>query len=202
LPLRLCAARARSLCRRAELSPPFLSHGVARVASTQCTTIKGGHPLRLVCTSVVSASDKPSPPYSPLFSTTSSVLSHLTPPLSPYAGPRASPEPRAAPQPEGPAPSPSLSSGAVDGAGELCLSVVHPPRFDSAPGTVSGRCAEVHGYFPWAVQSPAITGSASVAHCAPYGHRRGLSTASASVHAMPGGTPSLGSSVVCSLAVR
>jgi hypothetical protein len=39
----------------------------ARVAPTQCTTIKGGHPLRLICTSAVSASGKPSPPHSPLF---------------------------------------------------------------------------------------------------------------------------------------
>jgi hypothetical protein len=104
--------------------------------------------LHPVCTSVVSASGKPSSSRSPLFSTTSSVPSHLTPPLSPYAGPRAPPGPIAAPQPEGPAPSPSLSSGVVDRASELRLSVVHPPRFDSAPGTMSGRCTEVHGCFP------------------------------------------------------
>jgi hypothetical protein len=103
------------------------------------------HPVR---TSVVSASGKPSPSRSPIFSTTSSVPSHLTPPLSPYAGPRAPPGPIAAPQPEGPAPSPLLSSGVVDSASELRLSVVHPPRFDSAPGTMSGRCTEVHGCFP------------------------------------------------------
>jgi hypothetical protein len=36
---------ARSLCHHAELSPPFLSSGVARVTSTQCTTIKGGPPV-------------------------------------------------------------------------------------------------------------------------------------------------------------
>jgi hypothetical protein len=74
---------------------------------------------------------------------TLSVSSHLTPPLSPCVGSRASPEPRAAPRPEGSAPSPSLSSGAIDRAGELRLSVVRPPRFYSAPGIVSGRCAEV-----------------------------------------------------------
>jgi hypothetical protein len=103
----------------------------------------------LVCTSAVSASGKPSPSRSPLFSANSLVPSHLTPHLSPYAGPRASPKPRAAPRPEGPAPSPPLSSDAVDRAGELCLSIVRPPRFDSALGTVSGRCTEVHGCFPW-----------------------------------------------------
>jgi hypothetical protein len=82
-------------------------------------------------------------------SATSSVLSHLTPPLSPCVGSRASPDLRAAPRPEGPAPSPPLSSGAIDCVGELRLSVVHPPRFDLASGTVLGRCAEVHGCFPW-----------------------------------------------------
>jgi hypothetical protein len=80
---------------------------------------------------------------------TLSVSSHLTPPLSPCAGPRASTEPRAAPRPEGPAPSPQLTFGVVDHAGELRLFVVHPPRFDSAFGTVSGKCTEVHGCFPW-----------------------------------------------------
>jgi hypothetical protein len=148
-PFCRCATRARSLCHRAEPPPHFLSHGTACIASTQCTAIKGGHPLRLVRTRVVSASGKPSPSHSPLFSTTSLVPSHLTSPLSPYAGPRASPEPRAARQPEGPAPSPPLSSDAVDHAGELRLFVIHPPRFDSAPGTVSGRCTEVYGCFPW-----------------------------------------------------
>jgi hypothetical protein len=29
---------------------------------------------------------------------------------------------------------------------ELRRSVVCPPRFDSVPGTMSGRCAEVHGF--------------------------------------------------------
>jgi hypothetical protein len=114
----------------------------------QCTTIKG-HPLRLVRISIVSASGKPSPSHSPLFFATSSVISHLTPPLSSCAGSRASPEPRAPPQPEGPAPSSLLSSNADDHVGELRLSVVCPPHFDSALGTVSGRCVEVHECFPW-----------------------------------------------------
>jgi hypothetical protein len=109
----------------------------------------GGHPLHLVRTNTVSASGKMSPWRSPLFSTTSSVPSYLTPPLSPYVGPRASPEPRATPRPEGPAPSLTLSSGAVDCAGELRLSVARPPYFNSVPRTVSGRCTEVHGCFPW-----------------------------------------------------
>jgi hypothetical protein len=66
-------------CYRAEPSPPFLSPGAARVASTQCMTKIGGHPLRLVRTSVVSTFGKPSPPCAPLFPATSSVLSHLSP---------------------------------------------------------------------------------------------------------------------------
>jgi hypothetical protein len=54
LPLCLCATRASLLYHRAEPSPPFLSHGAARVASMQCTAIKGGQPLRLIHTSAVS----------------------------------------------------------------------------------------------------------------------------------------------------
>jgi hypothetical protein len=115
----------------------------------QCMAIKGGHPLHLVRTSAVFAPVKPSPSCLPLFSFTSSVQSHLTPPLSPFTGPRALPEPKAAPRPEGPAPSPPLSYDAIDHVGEIRLSVVRPPRFNSAPGTVSGRCIELHGCFPW-----------------------------------------------------
>jgi hypothetical protein len=153
LSLRLNAVRACSLYHRTEPSPPFLSLSAARVTSTQCTVIKGGHPLHLVLTSTVSASGKPSLQLSPLFFATSPMPSHLTPPLSPYAGPRASPEPRAAPRPKGPAPSPPLSFGAIDRTGELRLSIVHPPRFDSEPGTMSGRCTEVHGCFLWTSSS-------------------------------------------------
>jgi hypothetical protein len=80
---------------------------------------------------------------------TLSVPNHLTPPFSLCAGSRTSPEPRATPRLEGPAPSPPLSSDAINRAGELCLSVIRPPRFDSLLGTVSVRCAEVHGCFPW-----------------------------------------------------
>jgi hypothetical protein len=99
-------------------------------------------------------------------STTSSVPSHLTPPLSPCVGPRALPEPKAAPQPKGLAPSPPLSSGAIDCAGEVRLSVVCPPRYNSAPGTMSGRCTRGPqmlpvDMFPRAVQSPAVAGSAT-----------------------------------------
>jgi hypothetical protein len=191
--------------RRAEPLPPSLSPDAAHVASTQCTTIKGGHPLRLVRTSIVSASGKPSPPHSPLFSTTSSVISHLTPPLSSCVGPRASPEPRAAPQPEGPTPSPLLSSSADDHVGELRLSVVRPPRFDSAPGTVSGRCAEVHECFPWTSSHGSSSHRPSLVVPrraeAPCGPRRGLSMASASGLTVPGGAPSLGSLAVCSLVI-
>jgi hypothetical protein len=146
-----CASALREYARSVAASSHHLpsSLGAAHVASTQCTAIKRGHPLHLVYTSVVSAFGKPSPPRSPLFSTTSSVLSHLTPPRSQYAGHRASPEHTVAPRPEGPAPSPPLSSSTVDRTGELCLSVVRPPRFDSPLGIVSGRCAEVHGCFLW-----------------------------------------------------
>jgi hypothetical protein len=205
LPLCLCTVQARSLYRRAEPSPPVLSHGTARVASTQSTAIKGGHPLRLVRTNATSTSGKPSPPHSPLFSTTSSVPSHLTPPLSPYTGPRTSPEPRTALEPEGLAPSPPLSSDAVDHAGELRLSIIFPPRFDSTPGTISGRCAEVQGCFPWTSSRGSSNRRTSLAAPrrvpTPCGPRHGLSMASASGHTMPGGAPSLGSSAVCSLAV-
>jgi hypothetical protein len=83
------------------------------------------------------------------FSATSSVPSHLTPPLYLCVGPRASPEPRAAPRPEGLAPSSPLSSCTVDRTGELRLSIVRPPHFDSVPGIMSGRCAEVHRCFQW-----------------------------------------------------
>jgi hypothetical protein len=121
---------------------------------------KRSHPLRLVRTSVVSASGKPSPPHSPLFSATSSVPSHLTPPLSSYAGPRASPEPRAAPQPEGPTPSPLLSS------------VVHPPRFDLASGTVSVKCTEIHGCFLWTSSRGSSSRRPSLAAPVPRAARR------------------------------
>jgi hypothetical protein len=164
---------------------------------------KGGHPLHLVCTSVVSASGKPSPPCSPLFSATSSRPSPLTPPLYPYTDPRASLEPRAAPRPEGPAPSPSLSSDTIDRVDELRLSVVRPHRFDSAPGTMSGRCAEVHGYFPWTSSRGPSSRQPSLAapRCAPCGPRCAMSMASASGHAVPGDASSLGLTSVRSLAV-
>jgi hypothetical protein len=99
--------------------------------------------------SLLSAPGKPSPPRSPLFSATPSVPSHLTPPLSPWTGPGASPDLRAAPRPEGPASSPPLSSGAIDRAGELRISVVRPHRCDLVCWTMSGRCAEGHGCTLW-----------------------------------------------------
>jgi hypothetical protein len=162
----------------------------------------------------VSAPGKPSPLCLPLFSAISSVLSYRTPPISPCAVPRALPEPIATPRPEGLSPSPPLSSGAIDHASELRLSVIYPPRFDSAPGTVSGRCIEVHGCFLWisshelssrrpSLAEPRHTPAsrASAARYASCGHRRGLSTTSASGHAVPGDAPSLGSTFVHSLAV-
>jgi hypothetical protein len=94
--------------------------------SPRCFYAMHGYKRRSPSASHPHQCSKPSLPNSPLFSTTSSVQSHLTPPLSSYACPRA-----------------------INHTGELRLSVVRPPRFDSAPGTVSGRCAEVHGCFPW-----------------------------------------------------
>jgi hypothetical protein len=140
LPLCLCAARARSLCRHAEPSPPSLPP----YAGSRCPHALRGYkrrpPLHLVRTRAVSASGKPSPPHPPLFSAAPSVPSHLTPPLSSYTGPRVSPEPRAAPQPEGLAPSPPSSIGAVDRAGEICPSVARLPRCELGLLTVSGEC--------------------------------------------------------------
>jgi hypothetical protein len=179
----------------------------ARVAPTQCAAIKEDPSRSFVCPCphhclpLVSHPDRASP----LFSATSSVTSHLTPPLSSYAGPRASSKPRAAPQPEGPAPSPPLSSGAVDRADQLRLSVVRHPHFDSAPGTISSRCAEVHGCFPWTSSRGPSSRRSSLAaprHApAPCGPRRGMSMAFASGQAVQGGDPSLGSTSVHSLAV-
>jgi hypothetical protein len=86
---------------------------------------------------------------SPLFFATSSVPSHLTPPLSPCACPGASPELGVAPRPEEPTPSPPLSSGVVDRAGELHISVARPPHCELVLSTVSGRCVVVHGRHPY-----------------------------------------------------
>jgi hypothetical protein len=57
----------------------------------------------------------------------------------------ASPDFKDTPQPEGPAPSPPLSSSALDHASELRISIVCPPHCDLVPWTMSGRCAEGHG---------------------------------------------------------
>jgi hypothetical protein len=97
----------------------------------------------------LSASSKSSPPCSPLFSATPSVPSHLTRPLYPCVGPGASPDLGAAPRPEGSTSLPLLSSGAVDRAGELRFSAIHPPRCDLVPWTMSGRCVKGHGCAPW-----------------------------------------------------
>jgi hypothetical protein len=152
---------------------------------------------------LLSASGKLSPPRLASVPATLSVPSHLTPPLAPCAGPRASPKPGVAPQPEGLAPSPPLSFGAVDRTGELCLSIVHPPRFDPAPGTVSGRCVDVHGCFPWTSSHRSSSHRPSLAApCrALCGPRRGLSTVSASRHTVPGHASSLGSTSMHSLAI-
>jgi hypothetical protein len=95
------------------------------------------------------ASGKLSPPCLPLFSATPSVPSHLTPPLSPCVGPGPLLDLRAAPRLEGSTPSPPLSCGDVDRAGELRISIVRPPRCDLVPWTMSGRCDEGHGCTPW-----------------------------------------------------
>jgi hypothetical protein len=136
----LCRASARSLYRRAEPSPPSLPPCAGPRCFYAIHIYKRRPPLHLVRTSTVSTSGKPSPLHPPMFSTASSVPSRLTPPLSPYVGPRASPEPRATPQPEGLAPSPPLSSGAVDRIGEFRPSVARLPRFELGLSIVSGEC--------------------------------------------------------------
>jgi hypothetical protein len=129
----------------------------------------------------LSAFGKLPPPRLASVPTTLLVPSHLTPPLFPCVGPRASPEPRAAPRPEGPAPSPPLSSGTIDRADELRLSVVRPSRFDSVPGTVSGRCTEVHGCFLWTSSRGSSSRWSSLA--APRRALRAVWTSTWSVHA-------------------
>jgi hypothetical protein len=141
LPLCLCAVRARSLCHRAEPSPPSISPYAGLCCPHAMRGYKRRPPLRVICTRAVSTSGKPSLPQPPQFSTASSVPSHLTPHLSPYASPRASPEPRATPQPDGLAPSPLLSSSAVDRAGEFHPSVARLPRCELGLSTMSGECA-------------------------------------------------------------
>jgi hypothetical protein len=73
---------------------------------------------------LLSAFGKLPPPRLASVPATWSVPSHLTPPLSPCAGHRALLEPRAAPRLEGLAPSPPLTFGAINHAGELRLFVV------------------------------------------------------------------------------
>jgi hypothetical protein len=80
----------------------------------------------------------------------------------PCIGPRASPDFAAAPRPEGLAPSPSLSSGAVNRVGELYISVVHPPHHDLVPWTMLGRCTAGHGCTPW---TPSHSWSSLAAPC-------------------------------------
>jgi hypothetical protein len=63
----------------------------------------------------------PTPPHCLCFSATPSVPSHLTPPLSPYAGAEASLSFGAASRTKNVTPSPPLSSGTIDRAGELLL---------------------------------------------------------------------------------
>jgi hypothetical protein len=121
----------------------------------------------------LSASSKSSPPCSPLFSTTPSVPSHLTRPLYPCAGPGASPCLRAAPRPEGPASLLLLSSGAVDHAGELRFSAIHPPRCDLVPWIMSGRCVKGHGCAPW-TPSHGRPVAGRLCQCHTARHRRAL----------------------------
>jgi hypothetical protein len=137
---------ARSLYHRTEPSPPFLSPGAAHVASTHCTAIKGGPPV------ASRPRQRPCPP--PVsrhfrtrlcFPPTPSVPSHLTSPLSPCAGPRALPKLGVAPRPEEMTPSLLLSSGTIYHAGELHISVAHPPHCELVLSTISGKCMVVHG---------------------------------------------------------
>jgi hypothetical protein len=142
-PRRACTPIALPPCRAITSRSPSAQ---ARVAPTQHAIIKRG-PLLFGCPRPPPLSPSGKPPRSepPLFSTTPSVPSQLTLPPSPCAGPRASPEPRAAPWPKGPAPSPSLSSGTVDRAGELCSSVAHLCHHELEIPTVSGGFAVCFG---------------------------------------------------------
>jgi hypothetical protein len=140
-----------SLCHRAKSSLPSLTP----CSGPHCFQAMHGYkkqPSVLLVVRAIGllyASGKSSPPCSPLFSTTPLVPSYLSPPLSPCVGPGASPDLVAAPRPGGPAPSSPLSSSAVDRAGEFHISIIHPPRCNLVPWTVSGRCAEGHGCAPW-----------------------------------------------------
>jgi hypothetical protein len=144
----LCVTSTQGRCHYNIAVVPYCAHvhlplsllAQACVAPTQCAAIREDPPVHLSLPPPLPPSDKPSPPHPPLFSAAPSVPSHLTPPLSLYAGPRAVLEPRAAPQPEGRAPPPPLSSGAVDRAGEFCPSVARLPHFELGLSTVPGKC--------------------------------------------------------------
>jgi hypothetical protein len=144
-PLRCVSACTLALPpRRAITSLPLSWH------SSRCFHATHGYKRRpSCCTSFapapLSAFGKPSPPCSPLFSIVPSVQSHLTPPLSSCTDPGALLELGVAPQPEELTPSPSLSSGAVDRASELRISVACPPHCELVLSTMSGRCTMVHG---------------------------------------------------------
>jgi hypothetical protein len=134
------------LCCRTEPSPPFLSPCAIRVAPTQGTTIKGGHPIA----SRLHQRSYPPPSCLTSASTTSLMPSRLTHFPSSCIGPGGSPELGAAPRATGPPPSPSLSFGAVDRTGELHVSVARPPHCELVLWTMSGGCVMTHGCAPWA----------------------------------------------------
>jgi hypothetical protein len=134
-----CCVRACLLCRRAELSPPSLPPCAGPRCFYAMHCYKRRLPPHLIRNCVVSVSGKSSPPHRLCFSVAPSVPSRHTPPLSPCAGPEAPQGPRAAPRPAQVTPSPLLSSGAVDRAGELPLLITCPPSYELVLLTMSGR---------------------------------------------------------------
>jgi hypothetical protein len=124
-PLPACV-HSSPLCHRAEPSPPFLPPRAGPRCFYAMRGYKRRPPLHVIRNRAVSVSGKPSPPHRLCFSAAPLVPSRLTPPLSPCADPGALQGPRAAPRPAQVTPSPPLSSGAIDHAGELSLPR-HPP---------------------------------------------------------------------------
>jgi hypothetical protein len=146
LPLRhrcytLLRARAiLSLCRHTEL----WGGSLPPCACPRCPHAMHGYkrkPLPLVCPCPHRCLPPVSHPgrASPLFSTTSSVPSHLTH-LSPRTQvPKLHQSPKLLPNLKGPAPSPPLSSGAIDCTGEFRPSVARLPRCELGLSIVLGE---------------------------------------------------------------
>jgi hypothetical protein len=152
--------------------------------------------MHLFRTSVVSAPGKPSPLRLPLF------LCHFIGAEPPH--PTSFPVCRSQSFTRAQSRSPTRRTGTLTVVG-LRLSVVRPPHFDSAPGPcqagVPRSMDACRGHLP---AGRPVTGrhwQRHTTHCAPCEPRRGLSTASASSHAVPGDAPSLGSTSVHNLVI-